>query len=27
LVTDALDVLLADMPELDAMAEKANRKG
>ena len=27
LVTDALDQLLADMPELDAMAEKAKRKG
>jgi hypothetical protein len=27
LVTDALDALLGDMPELDAMAEKANRKG
>jgi hypothetical protein len=27
LVTDALDALLAHMPELDAMAEKANRKG
>ena len=26
LVTDALDVLLSNMPELDAMAEKANRK-
>jgi len=27
LVTDALDALLADMPELEAMAAKANRKG
>ena len=27
LVTDALDDLLASMPELDAMAEKAKRKG
>jgi hypothetical protein len=27
LVTDALDQLLASMPELDAMAAKANRKG
>ena len=27
LVTDALDQLLAAMPELDAMAQKANRKG
>jgi hypothetical protein len=27
LVTDALDELLSNMPELDAMAEKANRKG
>ncbi len=27
LVTDALDALLSDMPELDAMASKANRKG
>lgn len=27
LVTDALDALLANMPELDAMAAKANRKG
>ena len=27
IVTDALDRLLTDMPELDAMAEKANRKG
>lgn len=27
LVTDALDALLAGMPELDAMAAKANRKG
>jgi hypothetical protein len=27
LVTDALDQLLAGMPELDAMAQKANRKG
>ena len=27
LVTDALDQLLDAMPELDAMAEKANRKG
>ena len=27
LVTDALDALLSGMPELDAMAEKANRKG
>ena len=27
LVTDALDALLAGMPELDAMAQKANRKG
>ena len=27
LVTDALDVLLTGMPELDAMADKANRKG
>ena len=27
LVTDALDALLASMPELDAMALKANRKG
>jgi hypothetical protein len=27
LVTDALDAFLANMPELDAMAEKANRKG
>ncbi len=27
LVTDALDALLASMPELDAMASKANRKG
>jgi hypothetical protein len=27
LVTDALDALLASMPELDAMAAKANRKG
>ena len=27
IVTDALDHLLATMPELDAMAEKANRKG
>jgi hypothetical protein len=27
IVTDALDRLLADMPELEAMAEKAKRKG
>jgi hypothetical protein len=27
IVTDALDGLLSGMPELDAMAEKANRKG
>jgi hypothetical protein len=27
IVTDALDRLLNDMPELDAMAEKAKRKG
>ncbi len=27
LVTDSLDALLAGMPELDAMAAKANRKG
>ncbi len=27
LVTDALDALLASMPEIDAMASKANRKG
>ena len=27
LVTDALDALLASMPELNAMASKANRKG
>ena len=27
LVTDALDRLLVEMPELDAMAEKAKRKG
>jgi hypothetical protein len=27
LVTDALDALLSSMPELDAMASKANRKG
>jgi hypothetical protein len=27
LVTDALDQLLAAMPELDAMAAKAHRKG
>ena len=27
LVTDALDAMLAAMPELDAMAAKANRKG
>jgi hypothetical protein len=27
IVTDALDQLLTNMPELDAMAEKANRKG
>jgi len=27
LVTDALDHLLGDMPELDAMAQKAKRKG
>ncbi len=27
LVTDALDALLRSMPELDAMASKANRKG
>jgi hypothetical protein len=27
LVTDALDQLLVEMPELDAMARKANRKG
>jgi len=27
LVTEALDALLAGMPELDAMAAKANRKG
>ena len=27
LVTDALDALLASMPELDAMAQKAKRKG
>jgi hypothetical protein len=27
LVTDALDALLAEMPELEAMAAKANRKG
>jgi len=27
LVTDALDQLLDQMPELDAMAAKANRKG
>ena len=27
IVTDALDRLLKDMPELDAMAEKAKRKG
>ncbi len=27
IVTDALDSLLSTMPELDAMASKANRKG
>ena len=27
IVTDALDQLLTNMPELDSMAEKANRKG
>jgi hypothetical protein len=27
IVTDALDALLTEMPELDAMAAKANRKG
>jgi hypothetical protein len=27
IVTDALDRMLTEMPELDAMAEKANRKG
>jgi hypothetical protein len=27
IVTDALDQLLTNMPELDAMADKANRKG
>jgi predicted HicB family RNase H-like nuclease len=27
IVTDALDRLLTDMPELDAMAVKAKRKG
>lgn len=27
IVTDALDRLLTEMPELDSMAEKANRKG
>ena len=27
LVTDALDQLLGNMPELDAMAQKAKRKG
>jgi len=27
IVTDALDHLLGDMPELDAMAQKAKRKG
>ena len=27
IVTDALDHLLSTMPELDAMAAKANRKG
>jgi hypothetical protein len=27
IVTDALDRLLNDMPELDAMAVKAKRKG
>jgi hypothetical protein len=27
LVTDALDALLNSMPELDSMAQKANRKG
>jgi hypothetical protein len=27
IVTDAVDRLLANMPELDAMAEKAKRKG
>jgi hypothetical protein len=27
IVTDALDQLLTEMPELDAMAQKANRKG
>ena len=27
LVTDAVDALLSNIPELDAMAEKANRKG
>ena len=27
IVTDALDRLLTEMPELDAMAQKANRKG
>jgi hypothetical protein len=27
IVTDALDRLLSDMPQLDAMAEKAKRKG
>ena len=27
LVTDALDQLLADMPELEGMAEKAKQKG
>ena len=27
LVTDALDALLSSMPELDSMAQKANRKG
>jgi hypothetical protein len=27
IVTDALDAMLTEMPELDAMAEKAKRKG
>jgi len=27
IVTDAVDRLLANMPELDAMAERAKRKG
>jgi hypothetical protein len=27
IVTDALDAILSNMPELEAMAEKANRKG